>query len=88
MQQAWADALWSTMDEGKFYSVKDLANLMGEAGSSVGEVIHFLSKYGFVKRVGSNDPVYTRTDIAISPGESIGILKQLVKTQAAKVNQI
>ena len=73
------------MNKGAYYSTKDLANLTGEAGCSVTEVIHFLTKYGFVQRVGSNDSVYTKSDITLSPSESINILKQLATTQSKPV---
>lgn len=69
------------MNKGKYYSAKDLANLSGEAGCSVNEVINFLTKYGFIQRVGVNDSVYTKSEIDLSPAESISILKQLVTTK-------
>ena len=84
MQRSWADAIWSTMNKGKYYSAKDLANLSCEAGSSVIEVINFLTKYGFVQRVGSNEPVYTKSDIVLSPSESINILKQLATAKTVR----
>ncbi|HKM49542.1 MAG TPA: hypothetical protein VJZ75_00010 [Candidatus Bathyarchaeia archaeon] len=83
MRRSWADAIWSTMNKGAYYSAKDLANLSGEAGCSVTEVINFLTKYGFVQRVGSNEPVYTKTDMDLSPAESISMLKQLVTAKTA-----
>jgi hypothetical protein len=76
--QPLADVIWSMMNKGSFYSVKDLANLSGEAGSSVNEAVRFLTKYGFVQRVGSDEPVFMKTDLVLSPAESMRILKQLI----------
>ncbi len=68
------------MTEGKYYSVKDLANLTGENKSSTAEIVRFLARYGFVERAGWGDSIYTKSKIVISPGKSIEILKTLVKT--------
>lgn len=68
------------MTEGKYYSVKDLANLTGENNSTTAEIVRFLAKYGFVEQAGWDDTVYTKSKIIISPGKSIELLKTLVKT--------
>ena len=68
------------MSEGKYYSVKDLANLSGEKKSTIIEIVSFLAKYGFIERAGWDDSIYTKSEIVISPGKSIEVLKELVKT--------
>jgi hypothetical protein len=45
--------------------------------------MNFLSKYGFIDQVGKNDPIYKKSQIPFSPGESIDLLKILVKTPTA-----
>jgi hypothetical protein len=70
------------MLEGRYYSVKDLANITQESSGIVEEVLEFLTKYGFIERIGSNVPVYARSKIGISPGESISLLKSLVTSIA------
>jgi DNA-binding IclR family transcriptional regulator len=68
------------MTEGKYYSVKDLANLTGQNRSTTAEIVRFLAKYGFIEQAGWDDTVYTKPKIVISPGKSIELLKTLVKT--------
>ena len=75
MQPCWADGLWTTMTLGKYYSVRDLANLTGQPRSTVADVLQFLANYGFVDRVGEKEPVFTKSPVKFSPGESINLLK-------------
>jgi hypothetical protein len=68
------------MSEGKYYSTKDLINMSGESGSIVAEVVSFLARYGFIEQAGWNDSIYTKSKIVISPGKSVDLLKELVKS--------
>jgi DNA-binding IclR family transcriptional regulator len=68
------------MTEGKYYSVKDLANLTGENKGTTAEIVRFLAKYGFIEQAGWDDTVYTKSKIIISPEKSIELLKALVQT--------
>ena len=68
------------MTDGKYYSVKDLANLTGENHATTTEIIRFLTTYGFIEQAGWDDTVYTKSEIVISPGKSIELLKTLVQT--------
>jgi hypothetical protein len=65
------------MTQGKYYSLHDLANLAGQPRSTVAEVMRFLTKYGFVKRIGATEPVFTKSNVKFSPGESINLLRCL-----------
>ena len=75
MQASWADNLWATMTRGKYYSIHDLAYIMGQSRSTVADVLVFLTEYGFVQRVGTNEPVFTKSPVKFSPGESINLLR-------------
>ena len=79
MQASWTDSLWTTMAKGKYYSVNDLANLTEQPRSTVADVLKFLTKYGFVRRIGRNEPVFTKSSVKFSPGESINLLKCIAK---------
>ena len=68
------------MSEGKYYSVRDLTSLCGAKGSTVAEIVSFLAKYGFIERAGSDESIYTKSKIVISPGKSIELLKELVRS--------
>jgi len=68
------------MTEGKYYSVKDLANLTGENKGTTDEIVRFLAKYGFIEQAGSDDSVFTKSKIIISPAKSIELLKALVQS--------
>lgn len=78
MDRSWADSLWSMMDAGKYYSIRDLTNLSGESQNTILEVVNFLAKYGFVERVGSTDSVYSKSEIVLTPSKSIEILRALI----------
>jgi predicted transcriptional regulator len=71
------------MKNTEFYSIRDLANLSGEAGSTVSAAITFLAKYGFVEQLGSDEPVFKKSGMVLSPGESVRLLKTLVNTGSA-----
>ena len=66
------------MAEGKYYSIRDLTSLSGASGSMVAEVVSFLARYGFIERAGWDDSIYTKSEIIISPGKSVDLLKELV----------
>jgi len=80
MQASWPDSLWARMMKGKYYTMNDLANLTGQPRSIVAEVLCFLTKYGFVRRIGVNDPVFTKTSVILSPTDSINLLKCIAKS--------
>jgi predicted transcriptional regulator len=69
-----ADSLWELMRNGKYYSILDLARLSGQPGTSVSEVVRFLTEYGFIRRIGTIDPVFTRSTV-FSPRESMKLLE-------------
>jgi DNA-binding IclR family transcriptional regulator len=71
------------MKKSEFYSIRDLASLSGEAGSTVSAVVTFLAKYGFVEQLGSDEPVFKKSGMALSPGESVRLLKTIVNTNSA-----
>jgi len=59
----------------KCYSVQDLVNISGAPSQSVVPVMDFLSKYGFVLRMGESEPVYSRSDSRLSPCKSATLLE-------------
>ncbi|MGA2626604.1 MAG: hypothetical protein ABSF63_06040 [Candidatus Bathyarchaeia archaeon] len=75
MQASWADDLWAIMTQGKYYSIHDLANLTEQSRSTVAGVLEFLANYGFVDRIGAKEPVFTKSTVKFSPGETINLLK-------------
>jgi hypothetical protein len=79
MQASWADGVWATMTQGKYYSIHDLANLTEQPRSSVADVLRFLTNYGFVNRIGAKEPVFTKSTVEFSPGETINLLKCVAK---------
>ena len=58
--------------------------MTGESTNTVFEVMNFLAKYGFIDKVGKNEPIYKKSQIPFSPGESIDLLKTLVETPVTK----
>ena len=71
------------MKKSEFYSVRDLASLSGEAGSIVSAAVAFLAKYGFVDQLGSDEPVFKKSGMTLSPGESVRLLRTLVNASSA-----
>lgn len=67
------------MARGKYYTVNDLANLTQQPRSTVTDVLKFLTKYGFVRRIGVIEPVFTKSSVKFSPAESINLLKCIAK---------
>lgn len=67
------------MARGKYYTVNDLANLTQQPRSTVTDVLKFLTKYDFVRRIGANEPVFTKSSVKFSPTESINLLKCIAK---------
>jgi len=63
------------MEQGQYYSTKDLANLADEPGVIVADILKFLIAYGFVKQIGKAEPLFTKSTIIISPTQSLNILK-------------
>ena len=81
LHRSWVDEIWSMMTDGKYYSVRDLASLCGEERSTVVEIVSFLAKYGFIERAGWDESIYTKSaQVTISPGKSIELLKEVVKS--------
>jgi len=68
------------MRQGNYYTVGDLANLSGQPSSAVADAVKFLTKYGFVKRLGREDALFTRTSIKISPADTLNILQYMTNT--------
>jgi len=79
METPWADALWSLMARGEYYSIQDLATLSGYPESMVADVVKFLTTYSFVNRIGATEPLFTRSQIILSPTQSINILQCIAK---------
>ena len=75
MQASWADNMWATMTQGKYYSIHDLANLTDQPRSSVADVLRFLTNYGFVNRIGAKEAVFTKSTVEFSPGETVKVLR-------------
>ena len=67
------------MTQSKYYTVSDLANLTRQSRSTVAEGLQFLTKFGFVNRIGENEPVFTKSPVKLSPGESITLLRWISK---------
>ena len=65
------------MRQGNYYTVRDLANLSGQPSNAVTDAVKFLTKYGFIKRLGTEDALFTRTSIKISPADTLNILQHM-----------
>jgi len=74
MAASQTDALWALMRQGEYYSVRDLANVSDQPGSTVTEVVRFLAKYGFVDAIGAGQ-LFTKSSLKFSPGESVNLLR-------------
>jgi len=79
MAASRADGLWALMKRGEYYSVRDLANLSDQPGSTVTDVVRFLAKYGFVEAVGAEE-LFKKSSLKFSPGESVNILSCIAGT--------
>ena len=66
------------MEAGKYYSISDLAYISGQPRTSIFDSIRFLSKYGFVQRIGQSTEIYTKTG-KISPARSAELLVEIVQ---------
>jgi hypothetical protein len=75
MQKSWADEVWERMTRGKYYSIRDLSNLTGQQRSAVADVLQFLTKFGFVNRMGADEPIFMRSAAQFSPEETIKLLQ-------------
>ena len=62
----------------KCYSIQDLVNISGAADQSVADVMNFLSKYGFVRRMGESESVYSKSDCRLSPDKSVTLLEVMI----------
>ena len=71
----WADMLWSLMERGKYYSIRDLASISGQPGAIVAGVVASLMRDGFVKRIGATEPLFTRSSIVLAPSLIFKILQ-------------
>jgi len=63
------------MGQGEYYSVRDIANLCGEQRSIVAEVMKYLAMEGFIKPVGSNETLYIRSKVILSPTQTANVLR-------------
>jgi DNA-binding IclR family transcriptional regulator len=79
MEGSGIDNVLMMMAKGRYYSVRDLANLSSQPQTTVAGVVEFLAKYGFVERLGVNDPLFIKsTKITMSPAEAANVLRMLV----------
>ncbi|MGD0423370.1 MAG: hypothetical protein ABSA92_07920 [Candidatus Bathyarchaeia archaeon] len=77
MQQSWLDEIWSMMETGKYYSIRDLANLTDQPNTSITDSMRFLSKYGFVRSFGQLE-IFTKTG-KLSPAKSAQLLTRMLQ---------
>jgi len=78
MQGSGIDNVLAAMWKGRYYSVRDLANLSCKPEAIIADVLKFLTKYGFVERLGVSEPLFTKSrKISISPEESASVLNML-----------
>ena len=82
MRAEWADNLWVLMRQDSYYSIRDLTILSGQPGGAVADAVKFLTKYGFVKRLGTDEPLFTKTPVKISPADTINLLQRITNTPA------
>jgi len=66
------------MAQSECYSIRDLANISGQPETIVTGVVNFLNEYGFVKKMGTTEPLYRKSPIVISPTQSLNILECMV----------
>jgi hypothetical protein len=67
------------MADGGYYSIRDLTNISGQPRSVVTDVMQFLTTYGFVKEIGTSEPLFTKSSIILSPTQSMNILQCVTK---------
>jgi hypothetical protein len=72
------ESIWSMMSMKKCYSIQDLVNITGATYQSVSAVMYFLSKYGFVQKIGVEESVYSKSDSRLSPDKSVSLLKVMI----------
>jgi hypothetical protein len=71
------------MKQGNYYSLEDLSNASGYPRSLVGDVMLFLSKYGFAERIGADEPLFTRVKLELSPVETVKLLECVTESELA-----
>jgi hypothetical protein len=86
--QSAVDAVWTLLRRGKYYSVRDLANISGQPRTSVADAIQFLTKYGFTERIGEVEPLFTKSKIELSPSECVRLLECSVISAGKQSEQI
>jgi len=75
MNQNWIEDIWSMMQIGKYYSVKDLANLANQPSMVIVDSMKFLAKYGFVRTFAQAE-IFTKTG-NLSPSRSVQLLTSM-----------
>ena len=70
------------MAKGEYYSIRDIANVSGQPGSIITDTMDFLTRYGFVRKTGGNDPLFRKSSITLSPNQTMEILQHIAKPQA------
>ena len=71
------------MEVGKYYSVKDLANLINQPNTVITESMQFLAKYGFVKGF-AREEIFTKTG-KLSPAKSAQLLGNMLQPSIGSV---
>jgi len=71
------------MAQGQYYSIRDLANISGRPGSTIKDIMNFLTRYDFVRQIGTTEPLFTRSSIILSPTLTIKILQSAAKEPEA-----
>jgi hypothetical protein len=77
MRQYCVDEIWSMMETGKYYSIRDLANLTDQPNTSIIDSMAFLSKYGFVRSFRQAE-IFTKTG-KLSPAKSAQLLTSMIQ---------
>jgi len=75
------------METGKYYSIRDLTNVSGQPRNVVREAVNFLTQYGFVRTIGK-DPLFHRSQIIISPTQTLKMLQDIEKEEAEASTRI
>lgn len=82
------DTVWSTMEDGEFYSPEDLANSLKQPTETVTRVLEFLKKYKFADQVTRREMIYRKTAATVGPGDTLRVLQTLLgDTNASDAGQ-
>ena len=83
MQQDWVEDIWSRMQIGKYYSVRDLANLTNQPSTVIIDSMKFLSEYGFVRSF-AQAALFAKTG-SLSPSKSAQLLTSMIQPSMRSV---